>query len=47
MQLNAWLGLKHPLLVVKRYEANGVEVTNKLIISHIRTLVHDECIAHK
>ena len=47
MLLNAWLGLKHPLLVVNRYELNGVDVTNKLIISHIRTLVHDERISHK
>ena len=41
-QLNAWLGLEHLVSVVGRHESNGVEGTNKQIIRHIRTLVHDE-----
>jgi hypothetical protein len=46
-QHNAWLGLEHLVSVVGRHESNGVEGTNKQIIRHIRTLVHDERISHK
>ena len=41
-QLNKWLGVKHVVSLVERHESNGVEGSNKQILRHMRTLVHDE-----
>jgi len=46
-QLNAWLGVKHKVSLVDRHESNGVEGTNKKILGHLRTLVHDERILNR
>ena len=40
--LNKWLGIKHVISLVGRHQSNGVEGTNKQILRHLRTLVHDE-----
>jgi hypothetical protein len=47
---NKWLSVEHLVSLVGRHESNGVEGTNKQILRHLRTLVHDECndqIKHK
>ena len=41
-QLNKWLGIKHVVSLVDRHESNGVEGSNKQLLRHLRTLVHDE-----
>jgi len=41
-QLNNWLGIKHVVSLVDRHESNGVEGTNKQLLRHLKTLVHDE-----
>ena len=46
-QLNAWFGIKHVVSLVDRHESNGVEGTNKQILRHLKTLVHDERIVKK
>jgi hypothetical protein len=40
--LNKWLSVEHLVSLVGRHESNGVEGTNKQILRHLRTLVHDE-----
>jgi hypothetical protein len=40
--LNAWFGIHHKVSLVDRHESNGVEGTNKQILRHVKTLVHDE-----
>lgn len=40
-QLNDWLQVKHVVSLVDRHETNGVEGSNKQILRHLRTLVHD------
>jgi len=40
-QLNKWLQVKHVVSLVDRHESNGVEGTNKQILRHVRTIVHD------
>jgi hypothetical protein len=40
--LNKWLSVEHLVSLVVRHESNGVEGTNKQILRHLRTLVHDE-----
>jgi len=40
-QLNKWLQVKHVVSLVDRHESNGVEGSNKQILRHVRTLVHD------
>jgi len=46
-QLNRWLGIKHVVSLVDRHESNGVEGTNKQLLRHLKTLVHDERIVQK
>jgi len=41
-QLNQWLGIRHVVSLVDRHESNGVEGTNKQLLRHLKTLVHDE-----
>ena len=41
-QLNKWLGIKHVVSLVERHESNGVEGSNKQILRHLRTIVHDK-----
>jgi hypothetical protein len=41
-QLTTWLGIKHVFSLVERHESNGVEGSNKQILRHLKTLVHDE-----
>ena len=41
-QLHKWLGIKHVVSLVDRHESNGVEGTNKQLLRHLKTLVHDE-----
>ena len=40
-QLNEWFGIHHKVSLVDRHESNGVEGTNKQLLRHLRTLVHD------
>ena len=40
-KLSEWLGIQRVISIVDRYESNGVEGTNKQILRHLRTLVHD------
>ena len=40
-QLNDWLQVKHVVSIVDRHESNGVEGSNKQILRHLRTLLHD------
>ncbi len=40
--LAKWSGYEHAFSLVDRHESNGVEGTNKQVIRHIRSLVHDE-----
>jgi len=40
-QLSAWMGIRRVISLVDRHEWNGVEGTNKQILRHLRTLVHD------
>jgi hypothetical protein len=40
-QLNEWLQVRHVVALVDRHETNGVEGSNKQIIRHLQTLVHD------
>jgi len=40
-QLNKWLQVKHVVSLVDRHESNGVEGSNKQILRHVRTIVHD------
>jgi hypothetical protein len=46
-QLNQWLGVKHVFSLVDRHQSNGVEGTNKQILRHLKTLVHDERVVKK
>ena len=46
-QLNKWLGIKHVVSLVDRHESNGVEGTNKQLLRHLKTLVHDERVIKK
>ena len=46
-KLNLWLGQRHIISLPERHESNGVEPTNKMILSYARTLIHDERIAGK
>ncbi len=39
--LNKFLGVEHRVSLTDRHESNGVEPTNKAILAHIRTIVHD------
>jgi hypothetical protein len=45
--LHVWLGQKHVFSLVDRHESNGVEPTNKKILSLARCLIHDERLIHK
>ena len=47
LQLNTWLGIKHVVSLVDRHESNGVEGTNKQLLRHLKTLVHDERVANR
>ena len=40
-QLNEWLQVRHVVALVDRHETNGVEGSNKQIVRHLQTLVHD------
>ena len=40
-KLSEWMGIRRVISLVDRYESNGVEGTNKQILRHLRTLVHD------
>ena len=40
-QLSEWMGIRRVISLVDRHESNGVEGTNKQILRHLRTLVHD------
>ena len=40
-KLSEWLGIKRVISLVDLHESNGVEGTNKQILRHLRTLVHD------
>jgi hypothetical protein len=44
--LYLWLGQKHKFSLVARHESNGVEPTNKKILSLARCLVHDIRMKH-
>jgi hypothetical protein len=46
-QLNKWFGVHQKVSLVGRHESNGCEGTNKQIIRHLTTLVHDERIYTK
>ena len=46
-QLNTWLGIRHVVSLVDRHESNGVEGTNKQLLRHLKTLVHDERMVHR
>jgi len=46
-QLNAYLGIKHVVSLVDRHESNGVEGSNKQLLRHLKTLVHDERVVKK
>jgi hypothetical protein len=39
--LYVWLGMKHKFSIVDRHESNGVEPTNKKILSLARCIIHD------
>jgi hypothetical protein len=39
--LNKFLGVEHRVSLTDRHESNGVKPTNKAILAHIRTIVHD------
>jgi hypothetical protein len=41
-QLSKWMGIKRVISLVNRHESNGVEGSNKQILRHLKTLVHDE-----
>ena len=41
-QLNSWLGISHRVSLVDRHESNGVEGTCKIVIRHLRPIIHDE-----
>ena len=36
------MGIRHIVSLVDRHESNGVEGTNKQLLRHLKTLVHDE-----
>ena len=40
-KLTEWMGVKRVISLVDRHESNGVEGSNKQILRHLRTLVHD------
>jgi len=40
-KLLEWMGVRRVISLVDRHESNGVEGTNKQIIRHLCTLVHD------
>jgi hypothetical protein len=40
-RLNQYLGYEHAFSLVDRHESNGVETTNRELLRHVRTLVHD------
>ena len=40
-KLSEWMGIRRVISLVDRHESNGVEGTNKQILRHLRTLVHD------
>jgi len=42
VQLSKWFGIKRVISLVNRHESNGVEGSNKQILRHLKTLVHDE-----
>ena len=46
-QLNKWLGIRHVVSLINRHESNGVEGTNKQLLRHLKTLVHDERIVQR
>ena len=46
-QLNKWLGIKHVASLADRHESNGVEGSNKRLLGHLKTLVHDEWVVKK
>ena len=46
-QLNIWLGIRHVVSLVDRHESNGVEGSNKRLLRHLKTLVHDERLVNR
>lgn len=40
--LHRFFGIRHVFSVVERHQSNGVEGTNKSILRHLRSIVHDE-----
>ena len=46
-QLNKWLGIRHVVSLVDRHESNGVEGSNKRLLRHFKTLVHDERLVNR
>lgn len=40
--LHHWFGIRHQFSLIERHQSNGVEGTNKLILRHLHSLVHDE-----
>jgi len=40
-KLSEWMGIRRVVSLVDRRESNGAEGTNKQILRHLRTLVHD------
>lgn len=45
--LHHWFGIRHHFSLVERHQSNGVEGTNKTILRHLRSLVHDERLIKK
>jgi phospholipid-translocating ATPase len=40
--LHRFFGIRHVFSVVERHQSNGVEGTNKTVLRHLRSIVHDE-----
>ena len=47
VQLNKWLGICHVVSLVDRHESNGVEGSNKQLLRHLKTLVHNERLVNR
>lgn len=46
-KLNTWFGMSHIISLVDRHQSCGVEGSNKQILRHLKTLVHDERLCNK
>jgi hypothetical protein len=45
--LHRFFGIRHVFSVVERHQSNGVEGSNKSILRHLRSIVHDERLIKK